>query len=287
MIGPGIHTISAETYHADDLCETPSLSKSVLHTLLTRSPLHARAKHPRLNPDFVRENKKQFDLGNLAHALFLDDQFEAVVVDAADWKTKAAQTQRDEAYALGRIPALRKEWDAALRMAEAARIQVDGFQDAPPLFDAGKPEQTLVWEEDGVMCRARLDWLRDDLLAIDDYKTTATSAHPDRWPRKTMFDIGGDLQVAFYLRGMAALTGFTPDWRFVVQENYPPYALSVVSLTPGALELAQKRVASAIRTWRSCMESGLWAPYTLTVTQAGSPSWLESEWAIREAIGDV
>ena len=49
----GLHlgVIEAE-YHADPAPE-PSLSRSLAHTLLTRSPRHAWQAHPRLNPAWL------------------------------------------------------------------------------------------------------------------------------------------------------------------------------------------------------------------------------------------
>jgi hypothetical protein len=176
-VNPGIYEIASELYHGDP-AERPSLSSSIARLLCSHSPAHARAAHPKLNPDFKREEEKKFDIGQAAHALFLEGAASVHVVYAQDWRTNAAKESRDEARANGQIPLLVDQWDEVQRMVAATQSQVDEIETNPPLFAEGRPEQTLIWQEDGVICRARLDWLRDDFTAIDDYKTTSASADP-------------------------------------------------------------------------------------------------------------
>lgn len=279
---PGIHTMSADAYHADP-CERPSLSASMAHILCTSSPAHARQAHPKLNPTFERHDEEKFDVGTVAHALLLQGEDIAVVVDAPDWRTNAAKEERDVARAAGQIPLLAKHWEAVQAMVAAAREQLATHAAAPPLFTDGLPEQTLVWEEpNGITCRSRLDWLRDDHATIDDLKTTGRSANPDAYSR-ALFGVGGDVQAAFYLRGLKALTGADGEFRWVVVETSPPYALAVIAPGPDVLALAEEKVESAIERWRLCLETGDWPAYSRQVCFAELPPWEEMRWMEREA----
>lgn len=279
---PGIHEISAETYHADP-CDRPSLSSSIAHLLVTASPAHARAAHPKLNPELEREEESRFDLGTAVHALLLQGLDKAVVVDAPDWRTAAAKQQRDEARVHGYVPLLTEQWERVRAMEAAARVQLEQLEISPIPFTDGKPEQTLIWEEDdGVVCRARLDWLRDDHQAIDDFKSTSASAEPARWVR-TMYGIGGDVQVAFYLRGFRKVFGESPAWRFVVQETFAPYALSVVDLAPSALAIANDKVEYAIQAWRRGIRDGVWPAYDRRLASLEIPTFEELRWLERDA----
>lgn len=277
----GIHVLAPDEYHADP-CDTPSLSKSIIHLLCTSSPAHARAAHPRLNPLYARQEEQKFDLGTAAHALLLEGRDAVEVVHHGDWRTKDAKEQRDAARALGRIPLLVEHWDAVQAMVAATREQLEAVDATPGFFTDGKPEQTIVWEEDGVTCRALVDWLHDDLSAIDDYKTTSRSANPEGWTRSTLFSIGADVQAEFYTRGVRALTGITPTFRFVVQETQPPFALSVIALGPSVMELARKKVDYALSLWRSCLERDEWPAYGAQVCWASLPPWEESRWLEKE-----
>ena len=145
-----------------------------------------------------------------------------------------------------------------------------------------KPEQTLIWQEDGLWCRARLDWLHDGLRVIDDYKTTEASANPDVFAR-TLFTMGYDVQCAFYLRGLRALRGIANlTFRFIVQESFAPYALSVIGLCPEAQEIGQRKVEYALRLWRDCVTRNVWPGYPTATCYADVPPWEAARWLERE-----
>jgi len=155
---PGIYDISADAYHADPVIE-PSLSSSIAHVLLSSSPSHAWQEHPRLNPAFEAEDEPKFDLGTAAHGLILQGDSGVTVIEADDWRTKAAREARDAARAAGKTPLLAKHWDDVEQMADAVERQLDAFRDPPRPLSDGLPERTLVWREGSIWCRVRLDWL--------------------------------------------------------------------------------------------------------------------------------
>jgi hypothetical protein len=280
---PGIYTIPAEDYHRDP-CDVPSLSSSIAHLLVKKTPAHARWAHPRLNPDFERKEKANFDLGNMAHAVLLENTYERIVVVEADsWRTKAAQQERDDAYGQGFTPILRKDYDRLTLAIDSIRAQVAERTYDPPLFTDGKPEQTLVWEERGVWCRALVDWLRDDFSVIDDLKTTSASANPVIWSKRQLEQIGADVQFAFYRRGVRALKGKDPVFRWMVAELEPPFPISVVSLDPSWIDLADLKVDRAIERWRHCMETETWPGYPEPIYYAEPPAWVEYEFLETDA----
>lgn len=276
---PGIHSIGATEYHADP-AGRPSLSASIAKILCTASPRHAWTAHPRLNPDYMPDADPKYDVGTACHALILEGKNAVQVIDFPDWRTNAAKEQRDEARAAGLVPLLAKDWLIVEEMVAAVRTELAAHKADPPLFQDGKPEQTIVWEEDGVLCRGLLDWFRDDRTAIDDLKTTSRSANPDAYSRN-LFGVGGDVQAAFYLRGVLALTGVMPAFRWVVVETSPPYALSVVSPGPDVLALGEAKVERAIAIWRECLARDEWPGYPQEVCYAGMPAWEESRWLER------
>lgn len=283
-LAAGIHDgVPADLYHADP-ADAPSLSASIANILVSQSPAHARAAHPRLGEPIEREDEFRFEIGTVAHALLLQDNDLIQELDYPDWRTKEAKIARDDARANGRIPLLADQAARVRAMVTAAREGLTSHTAQPPLFRNGKPEQTLIWEEDhGVICRARLDWLHDDYTAICDLKTTSASADPQKWPR-TAYGIGADVQVAMYVRGVERLTGIRPAFRYVVIETYPPFALSVVDLAPSALALGEAKVQRAIDLWASCLEADSWPGYDRRVASIEVPTWAEMQWLEREGM---
>jgi hypothetical protein len=272
----GLRDIPALAYHADAVADVPTLSKSILHTLIERSPAHAREQHPKLNPDFQRVDEDKFDLGTAAHSLFLEGEAGVHVVYADDWRTRAAKDERDLARAHGRIPMLAKHYADVEKMVTSVRSQLEAFDVDPPLFSDGAAERTIVWDENGVLCRARLDWLRDDLLACDDLKTTRASASPEQW-RRIAFNIGADVQAALYGRGIRAVTGHDPQFRFVVCETVSPFAVSVVELDEVAVAVGNAKVDRALEIWGDCLETGIWPAFARQVVNVTAPPW-ELRW---------
>jgi hypothetical protein len=283
---PGFYAMSAAEYHADP-CPEPSLSASLACELVTNTPAHARLKHPRLNPSLVEDQAEHFDMGSVAHAAFLEGRDVVAILDFDDWRTKASKEARDVARANGKVPLLRKVWSDVEAMLMATRPQLDAHEDGAAMFRDGLAEPVMVWREDGLWFRARLDWLRLSLrrrqYAIDDYKTTSTSANPETLSDKTVWSHGWDVKASFYRRGLHVLTGFGAEFRFSVQECYPPFALSVVAPSPGAEMLGDMKVHLAIERWERGLRQNDWRAYPRRTAFFEVPAWMEKRWADREA----
>lgn len=268
---PGIiHGMTESTYHADP-CPTASLSSSMAKLLLSTSPAHARLAHPRLNPARVAEHEAKFDLGTACHALLLEDaRSKIAVVDADDWRGKAAQAARAEAYAAGKTPLLRGQFEDALRMATEAQT----FLASAGLFhlwQEGASEVSGFWqEESGVWCRMRMDRLLS--TRIMDYKTT-TSVAPDVFPRR-MVDLGYHIQAAWYRRGARALGLGDLPFVFLAQETVAPYTCALFEFDADALAYGDAQVERALKMWAQCTALDEWPGYGTGVTRVSIPAWM-------------
>lgn len=282
-LATGIHSMSEEDYQADRVADRPSLSASIAKILIAESPRHAWTQHPRLNPDFVREEKEIFDLGTVSHALMLQGIDVATVLDYPDWRKKEAQEARDLARAVGEVPILTKHWTRVQAMVEAGKYQIQTHRELKDAFtEAGKPEQTITWTDDhGVICRSRLDWLRNDYRRICDYKGTGTSVNPESIAKFAVSQ-GWDIQSAFYRRGVKTITGVDPEFFFIAQEDYPPYALTVVGMGPDFTWSGEGKVQRAIDLWAECLESGRWPAYPDRTVYPQLPKWEEERIVAQE-----
>jgi hypothetical protein len=280
ITGPDLYQLPMADYLADP-CPEPSLSSGVAFQLCSASPEHAWTAHRRLNPVYLQGEDEKFDIGTAAHALLLEGSAAVEVIDAKDWRTAAAREARDAAREAGKIPILTARWSNVEALVRSTQNRIAAHQARPTPFTVGDAEQTLIWREGAIWCRARLDWLHKDHATVDDLKTTSATANPEVWTR-TMFGMGYDIQAAFYMRGLRAVFGTRPAFRFVVVETFPPYGLSVVSLAPDALEMADRKVAYAIERWTTCLATDTWPAYTQEVCWAEAPPWEVGRWAERE-----
>jgi hypothetical protein len=276
-IKPGIYTMPAWQYHADPAPQ-PSLSNSLLTTLIQNTPRHAWLKHPRLNSLFnPAKSGGVFELGDAAHALLLEGVDKAHIIDAPDWRKKEHREARDKARAAGLVPMLPQQHDGALAMVQAARefISNTGFTG---IFERAKPEQTLIWQDvGGIWCRARLDLLElqephTGRPLVLDYKTTGAGG-PGEWMRRYLAAHGYDTQGVWYPRGLSALGYPGARFVFLVQENFEPFMCYLVELTEARVELATNKISRGVMLWRDCIGSNRWPGYSPEIYQAYPTAW--------------
>lgn len=273
-LAPGVHhDVPADRYHAD-----PALSSSDARQLL---PPSCPARY-RWTKDNGQPPRRVFDLGHAAHLIVLGAGDPLEVVDAADWRTKAAKEQRDDAHAAGRVPILAHEHQQVTAMASALRAHPIAGRLFQP--GAGHAEVTLVWDDSttGATCRARLDWLPTVApgrrLVVADYKTAA-NVDPESL-RRSMAQFGYHRQAAWYLDGcrQLGLGDERAGWVFVCQEKQPPYLVTVYEPDPIAMRVAAELNVQARHTWRWCTDTGRWPGYSDDEPlQLALPRWAEIE----------
>ncbi len=237
MTRPGIYpAFDAAEYHADP-CPTPSLSASLAKIILAQSPAHARLKHPKLNPRLRTGDEKHDndrEIGSAYHAMFLGQGAEVVTIEASDWKKPSIRDERDALQSEGKIVLLAHQADTVTAMIEAASHQlVDrGYGTA---FDAGSAETCLICSVGPDWFRRLVDWYTPTM--IWDAKTTGASAAPDEVSR-LMFSQGWPIDAAmtdFILNVIDPETAGRREYLYMIQENYAPYALTVVRMSEAAM----------------------------------------------------
>lgn len=241
---PGIYSgVSSADYHADE-----ALGSTSLKTLATRTPAHYQ--WDRTRPKF----SDAFTLGTAAHSLILEgDTSGIVVVEADNWLTKAAKEQKTEALASGKQPLLTKEMTQVWEMHSA----VMRHPQARELFTGHRAEESVFWDEDGLMLKCRPDAWQPGRLV--DLKTTV-----DASPRafgKTAYNFGYHQSAAHYIDGVKAATGEELPFTFVLVEKTAPYLVSVVELDWEAIDLGRGLNDRAKRIYRECTNTGNWPGY--------------------------
>lgn len=244
---PGVYEdISNADYHA-----APALGSTSLKTLATRTPAHWKWQSE--NP----VHKDAYDVGTVAHSLIIEgDESGVVIVDAADWRTKAAKEEKDAARAAGKIALLDKEFEPIKAMRDA----VMAHPLARAAFTGHKAEHSVFWEEDGLALKCRPDAWQPGLIV--DLKT-ARDADPREFGR-VAYNLGYHQSVAHYQDGVLEATGELLPFAFVLVEKEPPYLVSVVELDPEAVELGRRLNTKAKNTYRECLAANQWPGYEST-----------------------
>lgn len=288
---PGIYPDFDETaYHADPAPE-PSLSQSIAKILIDQSPLHAKYAHPRLTPQVDGEDEEKYvkakAIGDAAHALMLGRGKTLAIGKFDSWRTKDAQKFRDAATAEGKTPILEEHFTQAHTLLRAGMAQLADHEESN-CFQNGKGEVALIWQEDGLWFRCLVDWLHNDLRTVDDFKTTAMSVAPHVLGARAA-DAGWHIQAAMIERGLNALQPETMGrrkFRFVAQEQDPPFALNVMVMDEYWLTLGRKQLQHAVDIWSHCITHDQWPGYPHRAITPEFPSFKERQWLDRELAAD-
>lgn len=282
----------AEDYFADPAPDGfPSLSQSICKILIEQSPLHARQAHPRLAMPIEGEDEEAVDkydkakaIGNACHLIMMGRGKRLAIIDASDFRTKAAQTEKQDAIKNGDEPILRKHYLIAHSMTLAAQLQLASIDGCERAFKEGDGEVVIASCEDGQWLRSMIDWITPDLREVWDLKTSGMSASPYN-TGKIMASAGWHLQAAMHER---ILNDIDPDgagrrkFRYVCQENEAPFALTVNEIGESALTIGRKQIDYAISAWRRCIETNTWPAYPLRIIRPELPAWAETSWMNRE-----
>jgi hypothetical protein len=273
-----------------DPCPEPSASTGVILDMLNRSAKHAHLNHPRLG-GALDSSSSRGDVGSAVHSLAFGGppiEYVGEVVRKSgkdktpfvptDWKTTDAQEQRDAIRARGAIPLLecdRVHVEAAAASAKATLAELGDL-------GAMKLEQTMVWfdEEFGVWCRCRPDALPAAQQWDIDLKT-CENADPASWIKSTLYSGGYDVQGMLRARGHDALTGRTRDPLYLLVEIAPPYASSLVALSPEAAEYGRMKVEAGLSLFAKRLKANEWPGYDKRIHYAEVPAYVRHDVAAR------
>lgn len=289
-IGPGVYDIPEDVYHEDSLPPVPTLSSSVASILINATPRHAYFEHPRLNPTWERKDEDKFSLGKAFHKLVLGKGQDIAILRYPDWRTKDAKEAKADAIRAHLIPMLEKNYEQAEAMAQAVGAQIRGFENLAYAMAGGVAERAYYWEEQTpygpVICRCLTDWTPHGGPELVDWKSTAALAGPDEWGQRVMWEIGADIQDAFYRRGHLMTTGreFT-NMLFAVAETSAPHCMMTHRVGPATQALAARGVQQAINTFGLCLSRNYWPGWPRETAWQEIPGWRENKRLSREESG--
>ena len=262
---PGLYLdLPADVYHADTAL-APHLGRSLSASgakVLLQSP--AKYDYQRAHP---KPPTDAMEFGSAIHSLILGGP-QVRAVDSDSWRTKAAQAERDELRAEGRIPLLAAEYERA----DIMRAAVTGHPLASAILSKGQAETSAYWidGETGITCRARPDWLRSN--AIADLKSAA-DASPAGFS-KAVANFGYALSAAHYQDGIEALTGERLPFVFIVVEKEPPHLVGVYDLDEDALRYGREQMREARAMFARCESEGLWPGLGSEIVTLSLPRWV-------------
>lgn len=276
---PGIYDIPLAEYLADP-CPAPSFSASAGKTAIQLSPLHAWLKHPRLGGNAEPPSAKA-DFGSVVHELVLGNGAQCLIIDPADHPNKdgsapqkensAMKKAKAEAIKAGLIPISPDDFKRAQKAAEAIRHEL------APVFAEGAAEQTMIWKDEDIWCRARPDWMVGHI--IFDLKITGVNmSQLDNTLHRHLFQNWYDLSVAHYADGYRSLFGDEVEYRFLFVENHPPFSIRQLQITGMGVEMGERKLRAARALWKRCVAHDEWPGMQISLEMATPEPWAAAGW---------
>lgn len=189
------------------------------------------------------------------------------------------------------LPLLDREWQSTVHQTDEYKSYVSTWVLDPVLYDDanrayksvqenefarallsdGVAELTIIAKDPktGLWLKAKFDWLRYDLIAVD-LKTTRDT-HPDSWAYQAK-DLGYDIQEAFYTY-VASLAGIQiKSFPFVVVEFADIDNCEVYEIGPGRRGKAKIELRDLLDGMEQCLSTDKWYGYS---KQSGVSAVLE------------
>ena len=260
-----IDDMPAEDYHAH-----PGIGSTTLKTLAKHPPAvyRHRMDHP--------EHKAAFDIGTAAHSLILEGDTSGLsIVNAEDWRSKAAREDREAAYTEGTVPLLAKEF----AVVEAMRESVMAHAHASRLLTEHTAERSYFTEIDGVPVKARPDALKGS--TVIDLKTTSADLGSIE---RSVASFSYHLQQAHYTDVIEACGQPVEDFVFIFVSTAAPHLVRVIRLEECAVDLGREQARHALAVWKHCTETDTWPGYT-GIDTLDLPAWVyyqDDDEAIKE-----
>lgn len=270
---PGIYPgLSFAAYRAID-----AINASLLWTLKTRSPYHARweREHP-------AKDTAALALGRALHSKLLEpatwDAFYAVRPDC-DGRTREGKVILDQFRQVkgDREEVKADDYETICQIERSVR-----GQQCRELLVSGRAEVVLVWrdEKTGLLCKARLDYERSDGFThyIADVKSTGDAGRSAF--ERDIYGYGYFMRAAWYHDGWQVLTGEPTVWTWLAVEKEPPWVTKIWEPTKKTLKAGRLAYRTALDTYAACQAKNEWPAY-------GGPELIEMrEWALAaEGVG--
>lgn len=266
---PGAYPgIDGERYHAEEICDGPSISSTGLKTIENESAFHYWYDSP-LNPKRPdREQKPHFNIGKGVHdllllqGLFPKNYF--ILPEGYDGRLKKwefAKEERKAAEASG-VPVLTHP---QYRMVEAMAEQIEKDELAKALLISGTPEMTVIAKDPitGVWMRARPDVLPETMDILPDIKTTI-SAHPSAFEKQAT-NLGYFMSAAHYIDCVDLVFGEPAKKRrfvLIAVEKEPPHLVQIYQLDDEAIQMGRMLNRRALNIFAECLRTGVWPAYS-------------------------
>ena len=198
--------------------------------------------------------------GSAFHTKILEPQLFAdqyVLAQKFDKRTKEGKelASKWEEKNADKIPLTDDQFDSLFTMKE----RIFDHAGAAKILSSGEAESSLFWTDElsGIKCRIRPDWLFYGGMA--DLKSCISANKTDF--AKAVANLGYDIQAAFYIDGMKAVTGKSVDFFFIAVEKTAPYTTACYKASQEMIEVGRAKYRGGLELLKWCQENKQYPGY--------------------------
>lgn len=231
------------------------LRQSYALDLLNSCP--AKLRH-RIENEGDRKVTKAMHHGSFLHQIVLGGR-NYHTIDAKDYRTKAAQQERDGAIERGQTPVLKFELDRLELVAASVRSEISAC--GVDLDKCDKEIERFWTSPEGIKCKGTPDarFYGNVVVTLD--PKFGETANPNDLDRK-VFDMGYDIQAAAYEEEYRCNGGNRPYRHLLVStETEEPFCCTVNPLSEVYMTIGRRRWAQAKAVWKRCLGTREWPEY--------------------------
>lgn len=247
-------------YFGGKLVNEPAISQSGIGILDVETPLDFAFQDPFLNPDAERiQSTVAQRRGDVVHQLTLGKGRGFAIADFKDWRTKDAQTFKENAIADGLTPIKRTEFEEAEVIAEVLRERIKEKLDGADY----QTEVAFLYQEmtpsGPIWVRGLMDvWCEERAMILD---PKCTDRIYDGVVDKHIVNMGWDIQGALYPHAVGMvlpkLAGRVQFFDIMVKPK-PPFTSRIVGVDKFVEATSIGMCQRAMRTFGECVYSGKW-----------------------------
>ncbi len=250
----GVADIPAETYHA-----APGMSYSALKEL-RKSPAHYQA--------YLRKEHDREVIGTGTHMRVLEtERFERLIFRVVNRMSKENKAKEKEAEEAGLFVVTEKEYTQICRQSDA----IMNDPDCRAYLSAGKAEQSIFWREplvnldtgedlgESLLCRSRVDYLRDDGVMID---LKYFNSVEEEEVRKQVLRMKYHWQSAFYTKGGREVLGSGHDmFVHIFVTDSDPFVARPFVLGDASIDKARIEYTPLLIQFNECLRTNRWPAF--------------------------
>jgi len=252
----------------DEYEQWEAVNNSILWTLKTHSPLHAKTYM-----DSPPEPTEAFIIGRALHTLVLEprkfNKFYAVT-PVCDRRTKDGKAiyKAFQDNLNGQEILTKDQFEMIDVMADSIKRQI-----IHRLIERGEAEVCIVWidKKTGLICKARIDYVHRKRSILIDLKSTRDASPNDF--SKSIYNYGYYQQSAFYSDGWSVLTGDPTAFVFLPVEKKPPYEPAAYEMREQVIYAGRQSYRQALDTFAECKKKDEWPGYANEVVMLSLPQW--------------